>query len=572
MTTPEIARSALAFLGTYALHSTLLLAAVWALCVSRPSLAPRMRERLWRLGLVGGLLTACAQLLLGTQPLLGSIVLRPETPATAPDPAPRRPSATPLPEPESSTAPAAPRKRASENRPDSRPHRIRPTPLGTEPSVEPALARSEPARIDLIQPALGRADSEIIPASSIAPPPPRARESARAPRDGARPAPWSSMRALAQRVTKGSSWATWVGLGWAVAGGTLVLGLLTSWTLFRRRLVRRRRLTDGLLVQKVEELRRRAGLSARVRLSVCDRISSPISLGLFRPEICIPSAVLSELTPPQQETLLAHEIAHHKRGDPAWFALYCLLEKLFFFQPLNRLARRSLQEIAEQSCDDWAVRWTGERLALASCLTEVAQWIVGARSRELAFPGLSSNRSKLGERVERLLDDRRSPAVDPGARFGLPLFLGVAGLFVLAVPGISASAEREIPSPLAPPPPEALLPRSSEQEPAAAASVAEPPAAPPAPAPVEPAAEAPVEGSRAGVAGDHELLEEEMHLLETEFDELKHELARSELHERFSKELGLIEQRMTELRARRERVGALLERLTSQETASDPKH
>ena len=63
-----------------------------------------------------------------------------------------------------------------------------------------------------------------------------------------------------------------------------------------------------------------------------------------------------------------------------------------------------------------------------------------------------------------------------------------------------------------------------------------------------------------------------MHLLETEFDELKHELALSELDERFSKELGLIEQRMRELRARREKVGALLERLTSQEPASDTKH
>ena len=52
MTNPEIARFALAFLGTYALHSTLLLAAVWALCASRPSLAPRLRERLWRLGIV----------------------------------------------------------------------------------------------------------------------------------------------------------------------------------------------------------------------------------------------------------------------------------------------------------------------------------------------------------------------------------------------------------------------------------------------------------------------------------------------------------------------------------------
>ena len=574
MTTPEIARFALAFLGTYALHSTLLLALVWALCTRYPSLAPRLRERLWRLGLVGGLLTAGGQLLLGTQPILGGIVLRPEPKSAAQDHAPRPRLSNFAPdrrlESEKITAPAVEGTREARNRPSAQPLLIRSTPVRTKRSEERGFkGKDGPPRIDLIQPALGPADPAGIPVAIE----PRLRESALPPREEAPPALLGSARRLAGRIAEPSTWPALVGATWAAAGGLLVLGVLASWSAFRRRLLGRRRLVDGPLVAKLEELRRRAGLRAHIRLSVCDRISSPISLGFFRPEICIPSAVQSELTAPQQETLLAHEIAHHRRGDPAWFGFYCLLEKLFFFQPLNRLARKRLQELAEESCDDWAVRWTGERLALASCLTEVAQWIVGARARELAFPGLSSNRSKLGQRVERLLDDRRSPAVEKGVRWGLPLFLGVAGLFVLAVPGISASASpREVSSRTEPAQPSPTLAAPQAESPARSAVAAEPPAPPP-PAPLTaPVDAAPAEQSPAGVASDHELLEEEMHLLETEFDELKHELALSELHERFSRELELIEQRMHELRARRERVGALLARLTSQEPASDPKH
>ena len=38
--------------------------------------------------------------------------------------------------------------------------------------------------------------------------------------------------------------------------------------------------------------------------------------------------------------MLAHEIAHLVRRDPQWLVLARAIEMVFFFQPLNRLARR----------------------------------------------------------------------------------------------------------------------------------------------------------------------------------------------------------------------------------------
>src|SRR5262249_18791017 len=122
---------------------------------------------------------------------------------------------------------------------------------------------------------------------------------------------------------------------WIGCGLLGFAGLLFSWSSLRRRMLGRTRLRDGELVELLERVRQRAGVRQRVRLSVSERIAAPFSTGLLWPEVCVPKAVLT-LTHAQQEALLAHELAHVVRRDPAWFGLGYLIERFFFFQPLNR--------------------------------------------------------------------------------------------------------------------------------------------------------------------------------------------------------------------------------------------
>ena len=71
-----------------------------------------------------------------------------------------------------------------------------------------------------------------------------------------------------------------------------------------------------------------------------------------------------------------------------------MIERLFFFQPLNRFARRALVDNAELLCDEKAVQWTGSRLGLASCLATVAEWHLERRSAALPRSLLSNVQSQ----------------------------------------------------------------------------------------------------------------------------------------------------------------------------------
>ena len=199
------------------------------------------------------------------------------------------------------------------------------------------------------------------------------------------------------------------------------------------RLADRRAVRDGSLAATLADLQRTTGYRRRVRLTMARTISSPVALGLS--EICVPELALSDLGAEQQRSMLAHELAHLARRDSLWLAGASLIERCFFFQPLNRLARRELETTAEYLSDEWAMRKTGSAVSLAKCLATVAEWI---QASPLGVPvaGLAERRSLLVSRISRLLDGNlpSSPASRRG--WAAAAALGVV-VTIAAAPRVS---------------------------------------------------------------------------------------------------------------------------------------
>jgi hypothetical protein len=126
----------------------------------------------------------------------------------------------------------------------------------------------------------------------------------------------------------------------------------------------------------------------------------PLTLGWTRMRVVVPERAARELDFDERRAMLAHELAHARRRDPLWISAARVVEGLCFFQPLNRLARINLQDEAEFLADRWAIGRGVEPLALASCLTEVAGWIVSSR-RALPVPSMAARGARLTRRVER---------------------------------------------------------------------------------------------------------------------------------------------------------------------------
>ncbi len=466
----DLQHTLVAWLLTYGLHSTALIALVWFGIRCLPKESNLARERLWKCALLGPILTASLQVGLAFEPLGGQLFL-PGTELTGAQPSGELAlSEKPQLERFQIKPPGAP---ALEGDGAKKTHvELAPLPnLKTRASSKrKALGRKRAAslrdEVALLTPetvstgsttdAPDPGDSTLLtevhePDATLFTWLQRDAETSGVPVLGTLTAPTSSP----------TSWPFWrhVLLGvWGIGGLFGLLCLALAWRRIVDRITGRHELREGPLFEKLQSISNKAGLRRTPRLLISKKLGSPATLGVIRPQICVPERAVSQLSADQQEAMLGHELGHVVRHDPQWFFLYRLVERVLFFQPLNRIARREIQELAEYQCDDWAVEHTENGLGLARCLTEVAGWMVAERPAVALLP-MAGRGSQLGHRVRRLLDEDSRQACARRNIWGLPLALGVFATGAMALPAVTTrqpikntlSATKPIAADLGPP-------------------------------------------------------------------------------------------------------------------------
>ena len=150
------------------------------------------------------------------------------------------------------------------------------------------------------------------------------------------------------------------------------------------------------------DLARRLRIRRSVRLAITEDSVGPAVLGLFRPTVLVPRAVIEGNSADQLELVLAHELIHVRRHD-LWLAMLWLLAlALWWFHPLVWWAARRASREAERCCDDAVLaelRCSPARYA--RCLLDILE----IKRRFLpvaAFPGVGAIEVNQG-RLERIM-------------------------------------------------------------------------------------------------------------------------------------------------------------------------
>lgn len=159
-----------------------------------------------------------------------------------------------------------------------------------------------------------------------------------------------------------------IALGWllrhavAVFGGVWLAGtagwfLLQGFTAikFSRRLALATP-ASAELQQQADELARAMGLAYRPPVMIVRDVISPMLWGVGRDtRLLFPVNLLARLDLAGRETLIAHELAHFRRGDHWVRAFELFVSGIYWWNPVLWWARREIEIAEEECCDAWVI-------------------------------------------------------------------------------------------------------------------------------------------------------------------------------------------------------------------------
>jgi TonB family protein len=113
----------------------------------------------------------------------------------------------------------------------------------------------------------------------------------------------------------------------------------------------------------------------RVTLATGARITTPVTIGIWRKTILLPEQMAHSLGDAEFRTIIDHELAHIARNDFAKNLVYELLSLPVSYHPLLHATRARIMETREMVCDERAAE-VGGAMEYGRCLLRLATRMV----------------------------------------------------------------------------------------------------------------------------------------------------------------------------------------------------
>ena len=237
--------------------------------------------------------------------------------------------------------------------------------------------------------------------------------------------------------------------GWAKTGllGVWIVGVMIGLARLARGVVRVRAIQrECYMMPAAHEDRlpmwsRARGNGRRTRLMLCDAVAVPSAIGLARPVIIVPPALLDVMTDDDLDQVVLHEYAHVQRWDDWARLAQSMIEAVCFFHPAVRWTGRFLNIEREVACDELVIARTGAPKNYARCLMQIAEWASG-QAMPTGVLAIHSSQSSLAQRVDRLLNLHGGGAGRMRSRITAGVGIGAIGAAVFNLALLPLVTER----------------------------------------------------------------------------------------------------------------------------------
>jgi len=153
----------------------------------------------------------------------------------------------------------------------------------------------------------------------------------------------------------------------------------------------------------VKRLSAQLGIKREVKIFLSEKVTTPLTIGFFKPLILIPLASLNHLNSYQMEAIILHELAHIKRFDYLFNLFLAIIDITLFFNPFTILISKNIRRERENCCDDWVLQYEYNPASYATALLQIATY-----SSSLLAMQASDNKHVLLNRIKRMIEKKEN--------------------------------------------------------------------------------------------------------------------------------------------------------------------
>lgn len=208
---------------------------------------------------------------------------------------------------------------------------------------------------------------------------------------------------------------------------TVLVSIGRGWLAARAFVSRANQIENARWLAIVDDVRRTLGLRRPVRLAMTHELRTPVTCGVLRPVVLMPSGARA-WTESDVRAVLLHELAHIEARDIAFALVAHLSCALYWFHPGAWLVARGLHRECEVACDDRVLAAGVRPSDYAELLAKAADGSVsGGVAVVTALTGPCGARGLRG-RLTSIVDVRRRRGAPPHAAMlvAAVLTLGIA--------------------------------------------------------------------------------------------------------------------------------------------------
>jgi beta-lactamase regulating signal transducer with metallopeptidase domain len=222
----------------------------------------------------------------------------------------------------------------------------------------------------------------------------------------------------------------WAFVAWLAVASALAAVQVLRVVRFHRWL-RRAVPAPAWLVEEADRVGQRLGVGVPEALAVTG-LAVPMLWCLGRPRLLLPARLIGTIDVARWRGVLAHELAHLRRGDHWVRRLAIVAGWVWWWSPLYWIARRKIDAEAELACDAWVV-WAlpDDRIVYAETLLDICTSLSTAMTplrKPVPALGVTGSGRLFERRLTMILRDHVP------CRLSVPGLFGAGLLVLLALP------------------------------------------------------------------------------------------------------------------------------------------